>query len=104
MDFKGGAFSMAVREKVPIVPITISNAYATMPSNSFFPVQSGAGKLSVHVHPAIDVEGKSEDELENLVRTAIMSKLPLDQLPHPKEEIEAPVDEGENNKELQASA
>lgn len=84
MKFKGGAFSMAVREKVPIVPITIANAYATMPSNSFFPVQSGAGKLAVHVHPAIDVEGKSEEELEALVRTAILSKLPLDQHPLPE--------------------
>lgn len=108
MEFKGGAFSMAVREKVPIVPITISNAYATMPSNSFFPVQPGSGKLAVHIHPAIHVDGKTEDELEELVRNAIMSKLPLDQLPHPKVDvIESPVGEKgsseENPKELQAS-
>lgn len=110
MKFKGGAFSMAVRQKVPIVPITIVNAHATMPANAIFPIQSGAGKLAVHVHPAISVEGKSEEELENLVRTAIMSKLPADQLPLPEvsEEdtsvVSAKKDSAAGNaKELQSS-
>jgi len=81
MDFKGGIFSMAVRAQVPIVPVSVSNTHAIMPSNALLPVQSGAGKLHVHVHSPIDVEGKSEDELAELVRNALLSKMPLDQHP-----------------------
>lgn len=85
MEFKGGIFSMAVRAKVPIVPISISNTHAIMPGNALLPFQSGAGKLHVHIHPPIDVEGKKEDELAEMVRTALLSKMPLDQHPVVKE-------------------
>jgi 1-acyl-sn-glycerol-3-phosphate acyltransferase len=84
MPFKGGVFSMAMRSKVPIVPISIMNTHAVMPSNTLFPVQCGKGKLGVHVHQAIDTEGKTEQELVDLVRAALLSKLPKDQ--HPLEE------------------
>jgi 1-acyl-sn-glycerol-3-phosphate acyltransferase len=81
MEFKGGLFSMAVKTQVPIVPITISNAHAVMPSYGLLPVQRGAGKLRVHVHEAIDTQGKTEAELGELVRAAFLSQLPLDQHP-----------------------
>ena len=81
--FKGGVFSMAVKSNVPIVPISISNTHAIFPGNALMPVQAGKGKLHVHVHPAIDCEGKTEGELEELVRTALLSKMPLDQHPAP---------------------
>ena len=102
MDFKGGAFSMAIREKVPIVPITISNAHAVMPGNALFPVQSGANKLRVHVHPAIHVQDQTDEELEQLVRSAIISKLPMDQLPIEKI-VESEDSDSMNNKELQTT-
>lgn len=86
MDFKGGIFSMAVKSKVPIVPITISNAHAIMPPYAIMPIQQGAGKLSVHIHPPIATAGGlSEKELSELVREAILSKLPLDQHPLPND-------------------
>ena len=72
---------MAVKTGVPIVPITLSHTHAVMPSNSFFPVQSGSGKLHVHVHDEIDTTGKSEDELVELVREAFVGTLPLEQRP-----------------------
>lgn len=81
MAFKGGLFAMAAKTKVPIVPITLSHTHAVMPSNSFFPVQSGAGKLRVHIHDPIDAEGKSEAELEELVRKSFLQTLPLEQHP-----------------------
>eukprot|EP00529_Nitzschia_sp_RCC80_P000860 CAMPEP_0113482780 /NCGR_PEP_ID=MMETSP0014_2-20120614/23097_1 /TAXON_ID=2857 /ORGANISM="Nitzschia sp." /LENGTH=373 /DNA_ID=CAMNT_0000376311 /DNA_START=181 /DNA_END=1302 /DNA_ORIENTATION=- /assembly_acc=CAM_ASM_000159 len=81
MDFKGGLFLAAVKTGVPIVPITISHAHAVMPSNSFFPVQSGRGKLHVHVHDQIDTTGKKEDELVEAVRSAFISTLPAEQHP-----------------------
>jgi 1-acyl-sn-glycerol-3-phosphate acyltransferase len=81
MDFKGGLFSMAVKTKVPIIPITIGHANAVMPGNAIFPVQAGSGKLHVHIHEAIDTEGKSDDELVRLVREAFLSTLPFNQHP-----------------------
>lgn len=83
MDFKGGLFSMAVKTQVPIVPITISHTHAVMPSNALFPVQTGAGKLHVHVHDPIDTTGKTEAELGALVRASFLSTLPLGQHPKP---------------------
>lgn len=80
-EFKGGIFSMAVKAKVPIVPISISNTHAIMPSNALFPFQSGSGKLHVHIHEPIDVEGRSEEELVELVREALLSRMPLEQHP-----------------------
>ena len=85
MEFKGGIFSMAVKAKVPIVPLSIANTHAVMPDVGFLPVQSGEqGELRVFVHSPIDVEGKSEDEIAMEVREALLRELPVDQ--HPLEE------------------
>mmetsp|Transcript_28101 Transcript_28101/g.39726 ORF Transcript_28101/g.39726 Transcript_28101/m.39726 type:complete len:335 (-) Transcript_28101:330-1334(-) len=88
MDFKGGVFSMAMKANVPIVPISLSHTHAIMPSNALFPVQPGKGKLHVHVHEPIDVEGRTDAELVELVREALLSKLPEDQQPLLKEEVQ----------------
>jgi 1-acyl-sn-glycerol-3-phosphate acyltransferase len=81
MDFKGGLFLAAVKTKVPIVPITLHHTHAVMPGNSYFPVQSGAGKLHVHIHHAIETDGKTEKELAASVRAAFLKSLPLEQQP-----------------------
>lgn len=81
MDFKGGLFLAAVKTKVPIVPITLHHTHAVMPGNSYFPVQSGAGKLHVHIHEAIESDGKTEEELAAIVRSAFLKSLPLEQHP-----------------------
>lgn len=81
MEFKKGIFSLAVKANVPIVPITLSSLHAVMPAYSFFPVQSGAGKIHVHVGAAINPEGKTEVELEELVRQEFLAHLPSSQLP-----------------------
>ena len=83
IDFKGGIFSMAVKSKVPIVPISLSNTNAVMPGNSLFPVQPGAGKLHIHVHECIDTDGLSEAEIADKVREALLSKMPECQHPIP---------------------
>jgi 1-acyl-sn-glycerol-3-phosphate acyltransferase len=94
MDFKGGTFSMAIKAGVPIVPLTISHAHAVMPSYSLFPIQAGAGKLALHVHPPIYPSSKdnvnlTDADLSKLVREAILSKLPADQHPHSAADSEA---------------
>ena len=81
MDFKKGIFSLATKAKVPIVPITLSNTHAVMPGYSYFPVQSGKGKIRVHVGRAIESEGRTEAELEELVRKEFLAHLPASQLP-----------------------
>jgi 1-acyl-sn-glycerol-3-phosphate acyltransferase len=81
MEFKKGLFSLAVKANVPIVPITLSNTHAVMPTYSFFPVQSGAGKIHVHVGTPINPDGKTEADLEALVRKEFLAHLPLSQLP-----------------------
>ena len=100
MKFKGGIFSMATKSKVPIVPISVSHTHAIMPSNALFPVQPGYGKLRVHVHAAIPTEGKSEVELEELVRVALLSELPIDQ--HPLPDQEALVEHEEDKKIMES--
>jgi 1-acyl-sn-glycerol-3-phosphate acyltransferase len=97
MDFKGGLFLLAAKTKVPIVPITLSHTHSVMPGNALFPVQRGAGKLHVHVHDAIDTDGKTEEEMVALVRASFLKTLPLEQ--HPlelmpsTEELQAMTDE-----------
>lgn len=81
MKFKGGLFAMAKKTGVPIVPITLSHTHAVMPSYSLLPIQSGNGKLHIHVHPAINVDGKTDDEINDLVQTAFLSSLPKYQHP-----------------------
>ena len=82
-EFKRGIFSLATKANVPIVPITLSHTHAVMPGFSYFPVQSGRGKIHVHVGRAIDAEGRTEAELEELVRQEFMAHLPASQLPLP---------------------
>lgn len=81
MEFKKGLFSLAVKTNVPIIPITISHTHAVMPGFSLFPIQSGAGKIHVHINEAITAQGKTEDELEDLVRKTFLTTLPSSQLP-----------------------
>ena len=81
MDFKKGIFSIAFKANIPIVPITLSNTHVVMPAFSYFPVQSGAGKIHVHVGEPIHPEGKTEAELEELVRQEFLAHLPQSQLP-----------------------
>lgn len=85
MEFKGGLFSMAIKANVPIVPISISHAHAIMPGEALFPVQPGNGILHLHVHDPIYPMNKSEKELGELVRQALLSHLPAVQ--HPVTEV-----------------
>jgi 1-acyl-sn-glycerol-3-phosphate acyltransferase len=81
MEFKRGLFSLAAKAHVPIIPITISHTSDVMPSNSYFPVQSGRGKIHVHIGEAIHPEGKTEGEMEALVRAEFLAHLPASQRP-----------------------
>ena len=77
---------MATKAGVPIVPITITGAYETYPSSAILPLLPNGDNLKVHIHPMIHGEGKTEAEIEELTRNAIMSLLPPENLPLPKPE------------------
>lgn len=87
--FKGGVFAMAIKAGVPIVPISICGAYETYPSAAILPLLPNGENLKIHIHPMIQVDGKAEAELESATRSAIMSRLPAQNLPLPDPEAEA---------------
>jgi len=61
------------------------------PPSSLLPiVPNFSGKLALHVHPAIETEGKTEEELQKLTQAAILSRLPAEQHPVEVPEVAAP--------------
>ena len=74
--FKKSAFVLAAEAEVPIVPITIIDAYR-LANEKVFAAKPGAVRVVVHV--PIPVEGKSRSELVRImdrVREVIRSELP----------------------------
>jgi 1-acyl-sn-glycerol-3-phosphate acyltransferase len=78
--FKPGVFSMALRAGVPILPVTIVDAFQPFPPNALLPIRQTTD-MEMHFHPMIESEGRTDEELQKLVRDAIVSKLPAHQLP-----------------------
>jgi len=75
-DFKGGAFTIARKSGCRIVPVTLIGNDRVFPSNALMPITPGRGIMKMVVHPPISVEGKTDDELSALTKTAIASALP----------------------------
>jgi len=81
MPFKNGAFKMAHKAKAPVVPISICGASKVMPSYWMFPFKPAHNVCKVVVHEPVESEGKTEEELAEAVRKAIISGLPEEQRP-----------------------
>jgi 1-acyl-sn-glycerol-3-phosphate acyltransferase len=64
MPFKDGAFTMAIHQQVPIVPITLLNNYRILPAKS--PVRIHWHPLRAVIHPPIETVGMTQANLENL--------------------------------------
>lgn len=71
---------MAYKAGAPVVPLSIVGSGKAMPANWMFP-RRPAGDCQVVIHEPIESEGKTEDELAEAVRAAIISGLPEDQRP-----------------------
>ena len=73
-EFKKGAFSVAAKEKVPIVPITIVNAGGVMRNGKEWMLRKG--EIKVIVHPRIEAS-ENADELcqksENVIKEALVN-------------------------------
>lgn len=74
--FKGGAFTIARKTGSKIVPVTLLGNDQVFPPDALMPVRPGRGLMQVIIHPAIDPEGKDDDELMELTRKAIASVMP----------------------------
>mmetsp|Transcript_38912 Transcript_38912/g.92077 ORF Transcript_38912/g.92077 Transcript_38912/m.92077 type:complete len:346 (-) Transcript_38912:171-1208(-) len=77
-EFKGGAFTIARKANVKIVPVTLMGNDVVFPANALMPICPGGNFMRLVVHPAIDPTGKTDDELMVLTREAIRSALPAD--------------------------
>jgi 1-acyl-sn-glycerol-3-phosphate acyltransferase len=73
LPFKRGPFKMALSAAVRIVPLTIRGTYDAWPKESAGPSRNVP--LSIQVHPPLDIEGKSEEELCEAARAAVQSGL-----------------------------
>ena len=81
MPFKNGAFKMAHKAGKPVVPVSICGAGKVMPSYWMFPFRPSYNVCKVVAHAPIESEGKTEEELAQAVRDAIISGLPEEQRP-----------------------
>ncbi|WP_026308924.1 lysophospholipid acyltransferase family protein [Spirosoma spitsbergense] len=62
--FKDGAFTMAIQQQVPIVPITLLDNYRILPDKS--PVRFHWHSLRAVIHPPIETVGMTQANLDNL--------------------------------------
>ncbi|WIA21215.1 hypothetical protein OEZ85_000459 [Tetradesmus obliquus] len=72
--FKKGAFSVAVKAGVPVVPITLVGTGDIMPSGR--EGQMYAGRVKIVVHPMIPAKGMDADKVSAEARKAVASALP----------------------------
>ena len=81
MKFKNGAFKMAHKAGAPVIPISIVGAEKVMPIHWMFAYRPARGIAKVIIHDPIESVGKTEEELANEVRKAIINGLPQEQRP-----------------------
>jgi 1-acyl-sn-glycerol-3-phosphate acyltransferase len=72
---------MAMKAGSPIIPLSIIGAAKSHPPSYIFPRIPSRRVCKVIVHDPIETVGRSEEEIAKLVRSAVMSGLPDDQLP-----------------------
>jgi len=81
MGFKAGAFKMAHKAGAPVIPISIINSDKVMPLGWMMAMRSAYGVSEVVVHPPVSSHDKTEEELVQAVREAMISGLPEHQKP-----------------------
>jgi 1-acyl-sn-glycerol-3-phosphate acyltransferase len=81
LPFKSGAFALAIKAGLPVVPVACSGAQRIMSKNS---LRISPGEIVVHFCPPIDASSYAPNErgrLAERVRDAIVAELPPDQRP-----------------------
>jgi len=74
-SFKKGPIKMAMRAGVKLVPISICNLYKWMPGSAVTPLAVPRNVI-VKIHPGIDPEGKTEEEVLQYVYDCVNGGLP----------------------------
>eukprot|EP00871_Galdieria_phlegrea_P001591 jgi/Galph1/2432/GphlegSOOS_G1132.1 len=77
LPFKIGPFKAAKQAHVPLVPLTISGTREIMPSYAWLPILFPRKPVVIYVHPMIQVDNKSEQELNELCKSVIEKPLVL---------------------------
>lgn len=72
--FKRGAFNLAVRAGVPVVPLTINGTYSIVPKHS---LRIRPGTVDLVLSPPIIVSGEDEKEVERLLMERVRSAIEL---------------------------
>lgn len=78
LNFKNGAFRLAIEKQVPVVPITYLNNWKLLQNGGFFKSIGRPGVSRVIVHEPISTLGMTENDLVSLrtrVREIILSDL-----------------------------
>lgn len=79
--FKEGAFKMAHKAGVPVIPLAIVGAQKSHPVHWMFPPKRTRNIASVIVGEPVESQGITESELSQKVRESLLAKLPEDQQP-----------------------
>lgn len=74
--FQVGAFRAAKQQKVPVIPVTILGTKECMPSHAWVPLRYPNCPISLIIHPPLNSEQFTVDELKNKSFFAIDSALP----------------------------
>lgn len=81
LPFKNGVYKMASKVGAPIIPMSVVASGVAHPSSWMFPRRSSHKICKVIIHEPIESKGKTEAELAELVRAAVIKGLPESQRP-----------------------
>lgn len=81
LRFKNGAFKMAHKAGAPVIVFSIVDSHKAMPHGWMFAMKPARGVSKVVFHEPIESEGKTEKELAEAVRQAMIDGLPDYQKP-----------------------
>ncbi len=73
--FKSGAFLLAIKSGVPVVPIAFNGAYSVLPSGKLFPQ---SGEIIIRIGkpiPTVQYKTKNKQELANLIHNQVAELL-----------------------------
>lgn len=68
IEFKPGAFSLAISKQIPILPVTFVTNWKRLQRKKFWLGKAGPGIADVVVHGPIYTQGLSKKDVDNLVK------------------------------------
>jgi 1-acyl-sn-glycerol-3-phosphate acyltransferase len=68
IDFKSGAFSMAVSKQIPIIPVTFVTNWKRLQRKKFLLGQAGPGFADVVVHEPVYTKNLTKKDVHNLLK------------------------------------